>query len=100
MTKVKGHVLFATYEKNDVFNWQDPTTGQMKPIRSIKVLLDQGDGTVTRESIALPPDMSFPALNIGEVYGFRIMTSVNKKRLQVSYTLVPGREPLPPLEIE
>lgn len=97
---VEGIILFAKFEKAELFNWQDPATGQTKPIRSVKVLLAHGDGTVSRESLSIPPDMAEPKLNPGEVYGFRVSASVSKKRQTMSWTLVPGAAPLPALELE
>lgn len=98
MAKYQGLVMFARFEKADTFNWTDPTTSQMKPIRSLKVLLPHKDGTVTRESLSLPPGMDTPRLQAGEVYGFPCSWTLNKKRQVVSWTL--GSEPLPPLELE
>lgn len=97
---VEGIVAFCRFEKADVFNWQDPSTGQMKPLRSLKVLLPHGDGTVSRESISIPPEMDIPRLNPGEIYGFRCAVNLNKKKLTLNWTLVPGSTPLPSLEIE
>lgn len=85
MTKLQGPVLFAKFEKIDTFNWTDPTNGLQKPIVSFKVLLAQGDGTVTRESITLPAQYKAPHLIPGEIYGFPVTARLNKKRLQVSW---------------
>jgi hypothetical protein len=59
--KLQGVILCARFEKFDVFNWTDPANGQIKPIRSLKALLPAGDGTVSRESISLPPNRHRPA---------------------------------------
>lgn len=94
----EGLVAFVRFEKADLFNWTDPSTGQVKPLRSLKVLWSHGDGTVTRESITVPQDMEMPRLNPGEVYGFRVTSNVNKRRQIVSWTLVSDRA-LPALEL-
>lgn len=92
-TYIQGPVLFAKFEKLDTFNWTDPTTGIQKPIMSFKVLLAHGDGTVTRESITLPPQYKVPNLAHGQVYGFPVTASLNKKRQQVQWN---ARNDLPP----
>lgn len=84
-SQVRGHVIIGTFEKEDVFNWTDPTTGTVKPIRSLKILLPHGDGTVTRESITLPPNYRLPNLTAGNVYGFPVNPRLNKKRQQITW---------------
>lgn len=100
MAIIQGVVVFARFDKADTFSWTDPTTGQVKPIRSLKVLLPHGDGTVTRESLTLPPDMEIPRLTKDETYGFRCSVTINKKQQRLSWTLIPGSFPLPALEID
>lgn len=92
---LQGPVLFARYEKLDTFNWTDPTTGTQKPIVSFKVLLAHGDGTVTRESITLPPGYSAPNLSAGEIYGFPVTARLNKKRQQISWDARQDLMPFP-----
>lgn len=100
MAHIEGVVVFAKFDKAHTFSWTDPTTGQVKPIRSVKVLLPHGDGTVTRESLSLPPDMDFPRLTRGEIYGFRCSVSINKKQQRLNWSLIQGSTPLPSLELE
>lgn len=85
MTKPQGHILIGRYEKTDTFTWTDPTNGTQKPIVSFKVLVAQGDGTVTRESITLPSQYRPPNLKPGETYGFPVTARLNKKRMQISW---------------
>lgn len=92
-THMKGIVLFAELERYDTFNWTDPTTGTVKPINSIKILLPQGDGTVTRESITLPPNYQAPKLTAGQAYGFPVTARFNKKRQQISWDARPDMMP-------
>lgn len=82
---LQGPVLFAQFERMDTFNWTDPQSGTVKPIHSFKVLLAHGDGTVTRESITLPPNYKAPNLSNGDVYGFPVTARLNKKRMQISW---------------
>lgn len=83
--RLQGPVLFAEFERMDTFNWTDPQTGGVKPINSFKVLLAHGDGTVTRESITLPPNYRAPALKQGSIYGFPVTVRLNKKRQAISW---------------
>lgn len=92
---LSGHVLFGTFEKTDTFQWTDPQTGTLKPINSFKVLLAHGDGTVTRESITLPPAYRTPSLSAGEVYGFPVTARLNKKRQQISWDARQDLMPFP-----
>lgn len=92
---LEGVVLFAEYERFDTFNWTDPTTGTVKPINSLKVLLPQGDGTVTRESITLPPNYRAPSLTAGQAYGFPVTARLNKKRQQISWDARADLMPFP-----
>lgn len=91
--QLEGVIVCAKVEKFDIFNWPDPTTGQIKPIRSLKVLLAHGDGTVTRESVSLPTSMTDPKLEEGQVYALPCTVTLNKKRQTLSWTL---RADLPP----
>lgn len=92
---LEGMVVCATFERMDTFNWNDPTSGQMKPIRSAKVLLAHGDGTVTRESLTLPAGFDIPSLEVGKAYAFPCTASVSKKTGKVNYTLRTDLKPFP-----
>lgn len=94
-THMQGPVLFAQFEKLDTFNWTDPTNGIQKPINSFKVLLAHGDGTVTRESITLPPNYRTPNLNPGDAYGFPVTARLNKKRQQITWDARQDLMPFP-----
>ncbi|MDQ8699264.1 hypothetical protein [Hyphomicrobium sp. LHD-15] len=96
MSKLEGPVLFARFEKLDTYNWTDPASGLLKPLASMKVLLAHGDGTVTRESIALPNAFKAPTLIPGEMYGFPVTVRLNKKRQQISWD---ARADLMPFQI-
>ncbi|MBX9861161.1 MAG: hypothetical protein K2Y42_00285 [Hyphomicrobium sp.] len=98
-TRLQGHVLFGKFEKNDSFQWTDPLTGTPKPINSFKVLVAHSDGTVTRESITLPPNYRIPNLESGEMYGFPVTVRLNKKRQQVSWDARQDLMPFPAPEM-
>ena len=93
MATIEGVFVCGKFEKVDLFQWTDPTTNQVKPIRSVKMLLSHGDGTVSRESLSIPTDMNLPMLREGEIYAFPCTVTINKKRQTVSWTLVPDRPP-------
>lgn len=93
MKTLAGAFVAGPFEKVDVFNWTDPATGQVKPLRSVKMLLPHGDGTVTRESLTIPPEMNLPQLQANEVYFFPCTVTINKKRQTISWTLIPDRPP-------
>src|SRR5262245_50347897 len=95
MGTMEGPVLFGTYTQTDTFNWNDPTTGQIKPIISYKVLVSHGDGTRTMESIALPPNYRGSDLKPGSAYGFAVMARVNRKQMKISWTLRGDIAPFP-----
>lgn len=95
MAKIEGVVAFAKFEKADTFQWTDPANGQVKPIRSLKVLLEHGDGTRTRESLSLPAGMDAPNLQAGQVYGFPCTVTLNKKKQLLSWTLRVDLAPFP-----
>ena len=97
---IDGLVVFAEFEKQDSFLWQDPATGQSKPIRSLKVLMAHGDKTVTRESLTLPPNYELPALKPGEKYGFPVVVSINKKKQILSWNLRSDMAPFPAPRLE
>ncbi|HRD74682.1 MAG TPA: hypothetical protein PK264_01905 [Hyphomicrobiaceae bacterium] len=94
-TTLQGIVLFATFEKEDVFQYTDPKTNVVRPLRSLKVLLAHGDGTVTRESISIGPDFNASALTPQKVFGFQTTAVVSKKTGRLSFTLVPNTPILP-----
>jgi hypothetical protein len=99
MTKrFQGLLMCALVEKLDIFNWTDPANGQVKPIKSLKVLLPHGDGTVERISVSLPPTMPEPRVTEGEVYALPCSVTLNKKRQQITYTL--RGTPLPAPEMD
>lgn len=98
--QLTGHIVCATVEEFSVFNWTDPANGQVKPIRSLKVLLAHGDGTVTRESISVPPTMADPKLETGNVYALPCTVTLNKKRQTIGLTLRSDLPPFPAPEIE
>lgn len=98
--KINGNLLFGKFEKVDVYQWTDPTTGTVKPIHSIKILLAHGDGTVTRESITLPPNYKVPNLVPGEAYGFPVIPRLNKKRQMISWDARQDLMPVPAPTIE
>jgi hypothetical protein len=95
-TPLQGPVLFAKFEKLDTYNWTDPSNGLPKPIMSFKVLLAHGDGTVTRESITLPPQYRAPALQPGQVYGFPVTARMNKKKQTLQWDARPDLLPFEP----
>lgn len=95
MTELNGLLVVAKYELVDTFNWVDPDTKLPKPIMSFKVLLAHGDGTITRESISLPPLYKTPALTPGELYGFPVLVRYNKKRGFITYTARADQMPIP-----
>lgn len=99
MSKLKGMLLCGTVEKLDQFDWTDPATGQLKPIRSIKLLLPHGDGTITRESVSIPNGARVPDLELGADYAIPCTASINKKRQQVTYTLRLDLAPFPAPEL-
>jgi hypothetical protein len=97
--QLNGAMIFAKVKK-DVFPWVDPANGQTKPIRSLKILLYHGDGTVTKESISIPPGMADPNVNEEQVYALPVTVGFSKKRQQVSYTLRSDMAPFVAPEIE
>lgn len=92
---LEGMVVCATFERMDTFNWTDTTTGQLKPIRSAKVLLAHGDGTITRQSLTLPAGFDIPSLEAGKAYAFPCVVSVSKKTGKLNYTLRTDLKPFP-----
>lgn len=98
-TRMQGHILMGTFEKHDSFQWTDPVTGILKPINSLKVLVAHSDGTVTRESITLPPNYPTPNLAKGDMYGFPVTVRLNKKRQQIAFDARQDLMPFPAPEI-
>lgn len=96
---LQGIVVFATYEKEDVFQYTDPKTNVTRPLRSLKVLLAHGDGTVTRESIGIPPEFNASSLEPQKVIGFPVIASVSKKSGKLSFTLAASMRPFPAPEM-
>jgi hypothetical protein len=100
MTKqLEGVVMCAKFEKLYEGSWTDPVNGQVKPYRSFKVLLPNGDGTVTRESISVPMTMRLPELEEGKAYALACTVSLNKKKQTLSWTLRSDVPPFPAPEI-
>lgn len=97
---LEGMVVFATFERLDSFNWTDPATGQSKPLRSVKVLLPHGDGTVTRESLTLPDKYDLPLLDAQQPYGFPCIATVSRKSGRISLSLRRDLKPFPAPSIE
>ena len=100
MKTLTGALICGTIEKIDQYDWTDPATNQVKPIRSIKLLVAHGDGTVTRESITIPAGMRTPDLRIGTQYAIPCTVSLNKKRQQVTYAVRADIQPFPAPEID
>lgn len=101
MTKpLQGMLMAATPEATATFMWTDPTSQQQKPIKSIKVLVAHGDGTVTRESLTLPPNMDFPPLQMGQPMLFPVTVSINKKKQIINFTLRADLPPMPAPSLE
>lgn len=93
--QLEGILVCARFEKHDLYNYTDPANGQVKPLRSIKALLAAGDGTVSRISISLPPELPEPSLDKDAVYAFPCFISVNRKKQVLNYTLSAGVPPFP-----
>jgi len=98
--QLNGIIVCAVVEQLAVFQWTDPANGQVKPIRSVKVLLAHGDGTVTRESISIPSSMADPKLTEGQMYALPCTVTLNKKRQVIGFTLRSDLPPFPAPEIE
>lgn len=96
---LQGIQLFSTFERNDEFLWTDPKTGQSKMLRSLKVLLAHGDGTVTRESISIPDNYELPKLEPEATYGFPCIVTVSRKSGRLNFTLRRDMKPFPAPEI-
>ena len=96
--RLKGVIVCALVEKFEVFNWVDPANGQTKPIKSLKALLEHGDGTVERISVSLAPGMADPGLKDGDVYALPCSVTLNKKRQQITYTLRSTPFPAPEMD--
>lgn len=94
-TTLQGTMLFARKERNDEFAWTDPKTGQTKMLRSLKVLLSHGDGTVSRESISIPDNYELPKIDDGEMYVFPCIVTVSRKNGRLNYALRRDMKPFP-----
>jgi hypothetical protein len=94
-----GLVMFAEFELADTFNWTDPKTNAVKPLRSIKVLVNNGDKTITRESISVPDGHVIPDLEVSQVYGFPVISGYSKKRNENTYALRTDVAPFPAPEM-
>jgi hypothetical protein len=97
--QLEGVIVCAKVEKFDTFLWTDQANGQVKPIRSLKILLSHGDGTVTRESISVPTSMADPNLKDGQIYALPCTITMNKKKLTLSWTLRSDMAPFPAPEL-
>ena len=47
MARLTGAFVSLLYERTDTFDWADPKTGVVKPIRNFVGLMSHGDGCVT-----------------------------------------------------
>lgn len=94
----EGTVIYGKFENADAFNWLNQETKETKLLRSLKVLLPFGDGTVDRVSISLPDDMSVPELKKDQVYGFAVMVGWNHKKQELKWTLRADVPPFPQLQ--
>lgn len=96
-----GLVAFASFERDDVYNYTNPADGKSKLLRSLKVLLAHGDGTVTRESLSIPDNYPHSTnLTPGQAYGFPVVSSVSKKTNKQQYALRQDVKPFPAPQIE
>jgi hypothetical protein len=100
MSKILGMLMAAQQERTDEFVWVDPKTGQAKTLRSIKVLLPHGDGTITRESISIPDNYELPALEPNQSYAFPVIVTVSRKSGRLNYTLRRDLKPFPTPQLE
>jgi hypothetical protein len=100
MSKILGMLMAAQQERTDEFVWVDPKTGQAKTLRSIKVLLPHGDGTITRESISIPDNYELPALQPNLSYAFPVIVTVSRKSGRLNYTLRRDLKPFPAPQLE
>jgi hypothetical protein len=100
MAKLSGVVLFAVFEREDTFNYVNPTDGKSKLLRSVKVLLPHGDGTVTRESLSIPDNYELPSLNAEQAYGFPCVATVSRKSGKLQFSLQRTLKPFPAPEMQ
>ena len=93
---LEGHCLFAEFVELRRFNYTDPTTGAIKPIESLRLLMEFGDRRRDYVDVGFPRDDQFraPSLEKGKVYGFPVTAYINRKN-RLSYTL---RTDLPPFD--
>lgn len=92
---MEGTVVFGTYKTTETFNYTDPTNGQVKPLVSMKVLVAHGDGTVSLESLSVPPNYRAPELTSGRAYGFPCTPRVGRKDMKLRWTLRADFLPFP-----
>lgn len=97
---IEGVVVFAIHEKEDTFNYTNPTDGRSKLLRSVKVRLPHGDGTVTRESLSIPDNYELPKLDAEQVYGYPCVLSVSKKSGKPAFSLRHDMKPFPAPKME
>lgn len=83
---MEGFVAFAIFEKEDTFNYV-PEKGPSKLLRSVKVRLPHGDGTITRESLSVPDNYELPRMEPEKTYGFPCVVSVSKKSGKLTLSL-------------
>jgi hypothetical protein len=92
--ELQGMIVCVVYEKDDSFEWVDPKSNQVKPLRSLKVRFPHGDGTVTRESIAVTHRFDSSSLQPETAYAFPVVATVNKKG-RLNFTLRQDIRPFP-----
>lgn len=97
---LEGIVVFATFQREDTYPWTNPADGKVKHLRSVKVLLPHGDGSVTKESLGMPDNYRLPPLTAGEVYGFPVIASVSRKKGTLSLNLREDMKPFPAPPVE
>lgn len=96
---MQGDVKFGEFETLDQYDWNDPVSGKIKPLRSLKILQAHGDKTITRVSISLPEGHPAPSLTPGSAYGFPVKNKFNKKHQRIDYELRTDMAPFPAPEV-
>lgn len=97
MARLTGAFVSLLYERTDTFDWADPKTGVVKPIRNFVGLMSHGDGCVTREQISFPRDPQYqaPQLTAGVQMLFPVIATVNKSKQKIQYTIRTDMPPVP-----
>lgn len=89
-----GMIICVVYEQDASFDWLDPKSNQVKALRSLKVRFPHGDGTVTRESIAVNHRFDSSFLQPEQAYAFPVVATVTKKG-RLNLTLRQDIRPFP-----